>query len=394
MSTPPPPAAARSTPLRIAQIVRSLDIGGIETFLLYLLPALRRRGLAIELFCIEAGGRAADRLAAEGIPVQILHAKPVTGFRAVQRLTRALKDRGPFDIVHGHGRIAGKTGRIAAKRAGVPGQIIQLHAVRDKMTWRHRIAERLLQKRTDAYVMVSQAVLDAEKNFWRQPLEKAHVIPNGLPLSHYTLTAAARTEARRRIRTELAIPENAFVAGTLARFCADKDLPTLLKGARPWMQQQADAHLLLAGTGPDGDALAALAKELAFPAGRLHWVGYRTDVPELLAALDAFAITSVTESFCLALLEAFQAGVPALTTLVGGIREYVTPGENALAVPVGDPTAVEQALSQLHDDPAVRAKLAANAAKTAQAYDIEEVAEKLHQLYKDVQASHTAECKK
>jgi glycosyltransferase involved in cell wall biosynthesis len=327
-------------------------------------------------------------MAAEGVPVQILDAKPVTGFRAIQRLTRALRERGPFDLVHGHGRIAGKTGRIAAKRAKVPGQIIQLHAVREKMNWRHRIAEQLLQKRTDAYVMVSQAVLDAEKHFWPQPLAKAHVIYNGLPLGHYALDSAVRAEARQRVRAELGIPANAFVAGTLARFCSYKDLPTFVKGARQWMDGRPETHLLMVGTGPDEAALKALAEELAFPAGRVHWAGYRSDAPAVLAALDVFAITSISEPFGLALLEAFQAGVPAAATLVDGLGEYVKPGVNALALPVGDSAAVAKALGQLRDDPALRALLVAGAAKTAQAFDIETVADRLHALYIQVQASH------
>lgn len=370
--------------LRIAQIVRSLDVGGIETFLANLVPALSTRGVACEIFCIEYGGRTADLLAKAGVPVHVVGLKPVTGIRALYGLAAALRARPAFDLVHGHGRLAAKTARVAALQVGHLRTVVQLHAVRDRMTWRQRSFERALAPTTDAYVVVSRAVLEAEMRWWRRPTERFHVIPNGIPLERFALAADERRRAREAVRAELQIPAGAFCAGTSARLCADKDLPTLLRGLAAWFALRPQAHFLLAGSGPDEAALRALAGRLALPAERLHWAGFRPDMPAVLAALDAFTITSATESFCLSLLEAFQAGLPAVTTWVGGIRDYVVPEETALCLEVGAADLLAAALVRLEDDSALRDRLAAEARRVAQRFDIDAVADRFANLYRQI----------
>ena len=96
-------------------------------------------------------------------------------------------------------------------------------------------------------------------------------------------------------------------------------------------------------------------------AGRVHFLGQRDDIPDLLAALDIFVLPSHSEGVSLALLEAMAAGLPVIATAVGGLPEVVTDGVNGLLIPPQDPEALAQALARLLDDPALAKKLGENA---------------------------------
>ena len=93
-----------------------------------------------------------------------------------------------------------------------------------------------------------------------------------------------------------------------------------------------------------------LAADLGL-AGRVHFLGQRRDIPDLLAALDIFVLPSHSEGVSLALLEAMAAGLPVIATAVGGLPEVVTDGENGLLIPPKDPEALAAALARLLADP-------------------------------------------
>jgi glycosyltransferase involved in cell wall biosynthesis len=125
----------------------------------------------------------------------------------------------------------------------------------------------------------------------------------------------------------------------------------------------------MVGTGPLSSELANVAKELRID-DRVHFLGMRDDVYELLAGLDVFAMSSRFEGLPIALLEAMSAHLPVVATSVGGIPEVVTSGTTGILVRPGDPAALAHAIQGLLDDPDRRERLGDAAASRASRCDI------------------------
>ena len=122
--------------------------------------------------------------------------------------------------------------------------------------------------------------------------------------------------------------------------------------------------LLLVGSGEGETAVREAAKQ-AGVAERVHFLGWRSDVPRILQALDLYVQPSVSEAFGLTVVEAAAAGLPIVASDVGGIPEIIEHGVNGLLVPPGDAQALADAIQQLIDDPQRARQLGEAARRTA-----------------------------
>jgi glycosyltransferase involved in cell wall biosynthesis len=179
----------------------------------------------------------------------------------------------------------------------------------------------LVYRVTDPLGDVTVAVSEAVAERHAAVAKRIRVIPNGVDTSRYRPDA----DARDRVRRELGLGDQ-FVWLAAGRLMWKKDFPTLLR-ALP------GGVLLIAGTGPQEAELSALAPE------NVRFLGQRQDIPELMAAVDAFALSSVVEGLPMALLEAAASGLPCVATDAGGVREvvseeYIAPPRDAAALGV------------------------------------------------------------
>jgi glycosyltransferase involved in cell wall biosynthesis len=153
----------------------------------------------------------------------------------------------------------------------------------------------------------------------------------------------------------LGLPEGALVVGFIARFDGRKGILDL---ARAWPAVAAavpHAHLLMVGTGPAEPA----ARTILGDAERVTWLGYRTDIPHLLAAMDVLAVPSHWEGFGLVAAEGLAAGVPVVAANASSLPEIVRDEVEGLLVPPADPAALAAALVRLARDPSERARMGA-----------------------------------
>jgi glycosyltransferase involved in cell wall biosynthesis len=169
--------------------------------------------------------------------------------------------------------------------------------------------------------------------------EKIHCVPNGFAQTVDTLTRAA---ARKR----LDIRANALVAGWVGRLSREKGADVMLDALAA-----ADPkwHLSIIGEGDELDRLRQRAANLRI-ADRISWHGHIANAGSLIAAFDAFILSSRTEGTPIALLEAMNASVPIIATRVGGVPDVVG-SSHALLVPPEQPGMIAEALSQLERDP-------------------------------------------
>jgi glycosyltransferase involved in cell wall biosynthesis len=179
---------------------------------------------------------------------------------------------------------------------------------------------------------------------WLRP-ESVEVIYNGLDPAPF--------EAARPVALEL--PPGAVRFGYVGSFEPRKGLRVLAQAWRSVAESLPDAHLLLAGKGSEERVL----RQMLAGAPRVHWLGYRRDVPSVMAALDVLALPSFVEGAPNVVQEAMAAGLAVIATAVSGTPELVCDGEHGLLVPSGDAAALAGALTKLAGDAELRARLAA-----------------------------------
>jgi glycosyltransferase involved in cell wall biosynthesis len=303
-------------------------------------------------------------------PSLVREINPLKDLRALLRLTHLIK-RGRYTIVHTHSSKAGILGRWAAKLAGVPIIVHTVHGwghhdrqhplVRTSYIW----LEKLTLRVTDKLIVVSpfnmkRGLLDGIGNPGNYV-----VIRSGIDLERFGHPRALRSETR----TALGIPPGAPVVGTVTRFSPQKAPLDFVRAAELVTKHAPEVWFVMAGDGPLRAAVEALAAELDV-ADRLMLTGLRDDIPELMAAFDVFALSSLWEGSPRVLPQAMATGLPIVTTACDGCAEVVEDGVNGLQTPPGAPSALAQALLKLLQDPALARQMgAAGQARVAEFSD-------------------------
>lgn len=333
-------------------MIESDGPGGAEYTVLNLAEELRRRGHVVcPVVPAEGCGWLAGELRSRGFEPGTFTLRRPLDPRCVAELLRLFRRR-RIGVVHTHEFTMAVYGAAAAWIARTP-HIITMHgggyfAGR----WRRRAALRWAMRRSHATVAVSGATRAALEEALG-PLGTPIVIPNGVP---------HRVGHGDGVRRTLGLaPDEPLIlsVGNLYPVKGHRVLLealSLLRTSRPELPWSA----AIAGRGEEEEALRRFAAEHGL-ADRVHLLGLRDDVPDLLAAAEIFVLPSLSEGLPLALLEAMTAGKAIAASRVGGIPEAARPEREALLVPPRDPHALAAALGRLVADPALRGRLAAAA---------------------------------
>ncbi|WP_395293270.1 glycosyltransferase [Kitasatospora hibisci] len=294
------------------------------------------------------------------------------------RLRRLIAAR-RYDLVHTHMPVPATAARLLAPTAGSPRLVHTEHNVWDRYRTATRWANALTYRRNDAVIAVSHAVERGIPAARRRPGSWVTVVHHGPDLSGAPEGPAARAEAR----TELGLPQDAFVVGTVGNLTPKKDQATLLAAHAELRRHHPGTRLVLIGSGPLEGQLRDRAAELGL-ADSVLFAGSRSDVPALLAGLDVFTLSSRQEGLPVALMEAMTTGLPSVVTRVGGMPEVLDDGEQGLLVPPGDPAALAAALGRLAADPPLRSLLGAAARERAGRFDVAGAQRAVEAVYEQV----------
>lgn len=217
------------------------------------------------------------------------------------------------------------------------------------------------------------------------PADRVVAIRNVLPPDSIEI-GGSPDEARAALCNELHIPASDVLVGMVARLNPSKGQQELVQAMAPLLvDPNANCQLILVGhendpTGKYVEQIRQYAKTEGI-AGRIHWLGRRSDVPALLRAFDVFAHPSFEEPLSLAVLEALLAGLPTVVWQEGGPAELVLDGQTGFTVETGNIEALRMALSRLCTDPALRATMRRNAlADAARLADIPSAAQRFQQV--------------
>ncbi|WP_371791312.1 glycosyltransferase [Streptomyces sp. NBC_01471] len=331
--------------MRVLHIITGLGVGGAEQQLRLL---LRRMPVDCDVVTLTNPGPVADGLHADGVSVTHLGMGGNRDLAALPRLTRLIR-RGRYDLVHTHLYRACVYGRIAARLAGVRA-IATEHSLGERyiegrpLTRSARGLYLCTERLGSSTVAVSATVADRLRA-WGVPARRIHVVPNGIDGARFRHDP----EVRAATRALLDIPADAFVVGGVGRLVPGKRFGLLVRA----VAALPGVRLLLAGDGPELEALRALARRLG-AGGRVHFLGEcdalpdgphaGPTVPAVLDAVDVFVSASDEESFGLATVEALAAGLPVLYAACPALDDLsAEPVPGAVRVPGGAET-IEAAL--------------------------------------------------
>jgi glycosyltransferase involved in cell wall biosynthesis len=339
--------------IRVVYLAHAFMVGGAEEMVLNLVRHLPSRFEAL-VCCIHEAGPIGEEIRGTGTPVTVLGLTPSLRRPGdILGIARHLRDVQP-QIVHTFLLTASLYGRFAAILARVPIVIGTEVNIYEHKRSAHAMAERLLMGATDRVVVSAESVRDFYVKQVHADPSKIDVIYNAVDF-----TQAHSTVSRLEMRASLAIPANARVAGVIARLTEQKGHQYLFEAlaSHPGLE---DVHVLVVGGGDQRDALGRDVDVKGLSA-RVHFLGARRDLGNLLAAMDVFVLPSLWEGLPLSLVLAMGAGVPVVATAVAGIPEVVDEGRTGLLVPPRDATALGTALARLLSDSDLRRQMGADA---------------------------------
>ena len=322
-------------PLRVMFAITSMPVGGAETLLVDLIRRLDRSHFLPELCCLKELGPLGEVLARE-IPTFDHLLSHKADLRVLPRLAGLLRRRRVDAVVTVGAGDKMFWGRLAARWAGVPVVCSALHST----GWPDSVGRlnRSLTPITDAYIAVAAAhgkFLVEQLHF---PAAKVRVIPNGIDVERFR-----HAGDRLAIRANLGLTPTTPTVGIVAALRPEKNHELLLQAAQTVRARIPEAVFLIVGDGPERPRLVGLAKQMGI-AHATRFLGTRSDIPQLLAALDVFVLTSRIEANPVSILEAMAAGRPVVAPNVGSICESVTDGETGYLT---EPNLVEPVANRL-----------------------------------------------
>ena len=328
-------------PLRVMFVITSMPVGGAETLLVELIRRLDRNRFLPEVCCLKEPGPLGDAISLE-VPVHHGLLRRKTDVGVLWRLGRLYKRRRIDAVVTVGAGDKMFWGRLAARMVGVPVIASALHST----GWPDsvQLANRLLAPLTDAFIAVAEPharYLAAHEGCTES---KICVIPNGVDVDRFQPRAA-----NEKLREDLALPSDAPVVGIVAALRPEKNHVLFVSAAARVLRAVPSARFLIVGDGPQRGELEALVKLLNVSHG-VHFLGTRSDVPELLSLIDALALTSHIEANPVSILEAMSAGKPVVATRVGSVDKSVDDGRTCYLVAPGNEAELAGRLIELLRD--------------------------------------------
>jgi glycosyltransferase involved in cell wall biosynthesis len=350
------PMRHRSRRLRILHVLPTLHNGGAENMAcsLILATAERHQLGALSLFPV-ADSWFEQTLRDAHIPMWHLDKRPGFDPRVFGRVRRAIREFQP-DVVHSHMSVL----RYMAPCLLEKGAPVAVHTLHNLAKYETDLVGRALQwfffRGLVVPVAISREVADSFERYYRLPCP--HLVPNCIRVETFRPDAEVRAEWRAKE----GIPQNAIVFISTGRFVEQKNPFLTLDAFRQLRDPRA--KLVLLGRGPLQDEVETYIRDNRLQ-DSVYLLGFRPDIPQCLAAADVFLLSSHWEGNPLAVMEAMAAGLPVISTAVGGVPSLVESGRSGILVAPGDCAAFAEAMRFLLEDAEARSSIARGAREHA-----------------------------
>lgn len=295
-----------SEPIRILQVVTHMNRGGLETMLMNYYRHMDRQKVQFD-FLVHRQERAAydDKIEALGGRIYRLPRLVPWSLSYQKALNTFFAEHKEYRVVHVHQDCLSSVILKAAKKNGVPVRIAHSHSSNQDKNLKYII--KLICKRSIPVYATDLFACGKQAGEWMFGGASFRVLNNAIDVGAYRHD----TERAIKIRRELEIPENALVIGHVGRFSPPKNHDFLIDIFAEVCKTEPDAYLLLVG---DGNLRARIEEKVISLGleGRVIFTGVRSDVPELLQAMDVFVFPSLYEGLPVTLVEAQAAGLPCI----------------------------------------------------------------------------------
>jgi len=375
--------------IRILHIITKLAVGGAQINTLISTRDISRMGYHSDILTGPERPSEGDlfHLGSEWdlniitVPHLKRNISPLSDILALVEIRKVIR-QGNYDIVHTHGSKARFLGRIAA--AAFPG----VRIVQTAHGWPFYESMNPIKKHL--YTTLEKIGFDlAHMNICVSPRDREKalrygighfddyiIIRSGVEFSEFRAARGTGKEARRR----LGLPVEAEVVGSVMRFCPEKAPDLFVEAAEKILERKPGTLFVLVGDGPQFPGTKRLIHSRGL-SDSFILTGSRNDVVNILPAFDVFLITSRTEGLPRALLESLAAGVPVVSTDVGGIHELLGEGRNGVLCDEGDIEGLVDGVCSLLDSPGLASKLLSSVDSDIEPFSAETMVRDLYEVY-------------
>lgn len=389
-------------PYRILRILNRLNIGGPIYNAVYLTEYLSpefETTLAAGSY-YESEGDSSYIAKERGInpvvvPNMVRPIRPIPDFKAYRFLRRLIRELKP-DIVHTHGNKSGAVGRLAAAHERVPVIVHTIHGNYFQGYFSAPVlrvlleVERYLGRKSHAIIAISQLQKrELADQFRVAPADKIRVIPNGFELGRFSEDFETK---RAAFQQQYQLPKDKVLVGIVGRMVPIKNHSLFLHAFRALKEKSSQpVHGVLIGDGELRAEVEATATQLGLnihpgdPDRDLTFTSWITRIDTAYPGLDILALTSDNEGTPVSLVEAQAAGLPVVSTNVGGVLETLQDNLTGFATPPGNAEAITQRLLQLVENPALRRQMgSAGQAFVHDRYGVERLVRDMGALYREL----------
>jgi glycosyltransferase involved in cell wall biosynthesis len=317
-----------------------------------------------------------EPILAAGVQILCLERRSRAALAAWWPLISFLRNQ-RIDVLHTHKFGSNLWGGVIGQLAGVPVIIAHEHS----WSYEGQSLRRALDR--EVIARAAHVILAVSREDRRRMIDIEHIdpnrvrfIPNGIPRK--------RLGQGSTVRSELGIPSEAPVIGGVGGLRYEKALHLLVECTVILLRDFPDLRVLIVGEGPEEARIRSLIRK--HDLGQVVvLLGYRSDVPEVLAAIDVTVSTSDREGSPLAVMEYMAAGKPIVATSVGGIPDLVTHGVHGLLVGRGDVQQLAKSIAELLRDPEQRAAMGdCGRRRQRQEFDIDLMVRRVEMLYDEL----------
>ena len=353
--------------MNVLHLVRSMDVGGLETVVIGLVDGNRSRGVRPHLGCLYGFGAQGHDVDPDGCWIGSLDKNG--RLKTLISLSKYVRVH-EIDVIHTHNPQPHLFGVLAGALSRTP--VVHTKHGRNypgnaKRVWLNRQLSRFTKK----VVAVSEAAAEVARDIERVPPAKLMVILNGIDTTKFAPSTDSQSAT------------SDVTIGTVGRLSKEKNYPMLVRAFVILRRQlpNLDTQLLFVGDGPERPAIDAEARKQGVHE-HCEFAGMQSEVEVWLKRIDVFCLSSITEGTSMTLLEAGASGVPAVVTDVGGNGEIVADGKSGVVVPAGDEEALSGALVRLVEDKEVREQMGVAARqRIIERYSIESMVEAYAEVY-------------
>lgn len=300
-------------------------------------------------------------------------------FRAYKQLINLIKNEN-FDVIHCNTPVGGVYGRLAAKRLSHKKVLYMAHGFHfyrgaPLKNWLlYYTAEKMMSHLTDELITINEEDYNRAKKFKLRKNGEVHYVPGvGIDLSKYNIEVN-----KEKLRKELGIPKDAFVIISVGELNSNKNHEVIIKSVAEL--ENKNIYYLICGNGKLKSYLIKFSSSLKI-SDQIKFLGFRTDIPQLLKVSDVFAFPSKREGLGLAALEAMASGLPLVTSNVHGILDYSIDGVTGYNYSPNDFEGFAEGINTLYNNNELRYKIGLHNQQFVKKFDLSNSVQAIKKVY-------------